>query len=268
MLRLRVARDSKEVADANDVRRQVYCEEEGLLPADVVRHELQVDAFHRQQHNMADVLVYSGAEPVGTLRLQLGHAESGGAGGALGLELESKFILSGFGEPGTQAAEVTRFCIVRAFRGTRVAALLFGALRRESEVRGVTHWLAAANMETDSSEDAEIAHRLVQQKRLVSSTFLARAREASRPAPSNRRAIYTDEQRRAARAGCLADLKLPKTLALFAHKMGARYIGAPSYDAYFNVFALPLAVRLADLAVGPGASVCAAEFSPGPELFL
>jgi hypothetical protein len=31
--------------------------------------------------------------------------------------------------------------------------------------------------------------------------------------------------------------------------MGARFIGAPVYDPYFNVFALPLVATLADLAL-------------------
>jgi hypothetical protein len=212
--------------------------------------------------------VYSDAEPVGTLRLQLGRAAAAAAGGGLGLELESKFVLHGFDEPGTLPAEVTRFCVVRAFRGTRVAALLFSGLRRESERHGVTHWLAAANMETDSSEDADIAYRLVQQRKLMSRDFAARARAALGSAPRAQRAAYTEEQRQTARAGCLTDLKLPKTLALFASKMGARFIGAPSYDAYFNVFALPLAVRLADLGQASAPRVHAAEFSAGPELFL
>jgi hypothetical protein len=38
-------------------------------------------------------------------------------------------------------------------------------------------------------------------------------------------------------------------LALFAGKMGARYIGPPVYDRDFNVFATPLAVELSALPV-------------------
>jgi hypothetical protein len=267
MLRLIVARDSKAVADAKQVRWQVYREEEGMLPADAALAELQVEALHAERKNI-DLVAYFGAEPVGTLRLHVGRLSSAPAGGGLGLELESKFVLSGFDQPGTLPAEVTRFCVVRAFRGTRVAALLFSGLRRQSELHGVTHWLAEANMETDSSEDADIAYRLVQQRQLVSRDFAARARAASGPPPRAHRAAYTDEQRQVARAGCLTGLKLPRTLALFASKMGARYLGAPSYDTYFNVFALPLAVRLADLGQASVPRVRAAEFSPGPELFL
>jgi hypothetical protein len=267
MLRLTVARDSKAVADAKQVRWQVYREEEGMLPADAAGGELQVEALHAERR-LTDLVVYSGVEPVGTLRLQLGFAANTTAGGGLGLDLESKFVLSGFDEPGTLAGEVTRFCVVRAFRGTRAAALLFSGLRRESELRGVTHWLAAANMETDSREDADIAYRLVQQRQLVSRAFGARARAVSDPAPRAQRAAYTEAQRQAARTGCLTDLKLPRTLALFAGRMGARYIGAPAYDTYFNVFALPLAVRLADLGQATARRVSVAEFSPAPEFFL
>jgi hypothetical protein len=37
---------------------------------------------------------------------------------------------------------------------------------------------------------------------------------------------------------------LPRTLSLLASKMGARFMGQPVYDPYFNVFALPLVTTL------------------------
>ena len=267
MLSFSVARSAQAVADAKQVRWQVYREEEGMLPADAAARELEVEPVHARGP-VADLLVYSGTEPVGSLRLQVGQATSTGGLGGSGLELASKLALSGFNERGTVLGEVTRFCVLRAFRGTRAAALLFSGLRRESALRGVSHWLAAANMETDSSEDADIAYRLVQQKDLVSRDFAARAREASGPTPSPRRSLYTDDQRRAARSGCLTALTLPKTLALFATKMGARYLGPPIYDHYFNVFALPLAVRLEDLALTTTPRQSTAEISPRAEHFL
>jgi hypothetical protein len=37
---------------------------------------------------------------------------------------------------------------------------------------------------------------------------------------------------------------MPRTLSLYANKMGARYVGPPAYDPYFGVFALPLVAPL------------------------
>src|SRR4051812_18418432 len=62
MLRLTVARDSKAVADAKQVRWQVYREEEGMLPADAAGGELQVEALHAERR-LTDLVVYSGVEP-------------------------------------------------------------------------------------------------------------------------------------------------------------------------------------------------------------
>jgi RNA polymerase sigma-70 factor (ECF subfamily) len=56
----------------------------------------------------------------------------------------------------------------------------------------------------------------------------------------------TDEQRRRTRGGDLTGLELPRTLSLFAKRMGGSYLGLPAYDAHSNVFALPLVATLAD----------------------
>jgi putative hemolysin len=171
------------------------------------------------------------------------------ARGRLGLDLESKVDLRMLSGSAISTAEVTRYCVLRRYRCTRVTHALFSLLREESARRGITHWVAGANMETDFAEDAALAYRVAGDQSLFSPRFRAEA-HASRP-PSTRRTrhCYTAEQRRHARAGERSGLDLPRTLSLFARRMGARFIGPPVYDAYFNVFALPLVTALADLAV-------------------
>jgi hypothetical protein len=66
--------------------------------------------------------------------------------------------------------------------------------------------------------------------------------------------LYTHEQRLNAARGELGALKLPHVLALFAGKMGARYLGPPYFDTRFNVFAAPLATDLAELGDKPAAA--------------
>ncbi len=250
MLRLIVAESESQRADAQQVRAQVYGEEERMVRA------LPGSSTSRiRQSDDAELLVYEEEEPVGTLRLRVVSPQGGDP--LAGLELASKFDFRGFEAPSVVLGEVGGFCILRRYRGTRVAALLFGALRSESERRGVTHWLAAANTETDSAEEAEIVYRLLRAKRLVSTAFHAQAKGAE-SLPSPTRFIFTPDERRRASQGELHALRLPRVLALFAGKMGARYIGQPVYDRDFNVFATPLAVELATL----GGSVASQAVAP------
>jgi hypothetical protein len=251
MLRLIVARTEREVADAQRVRFRVYCEEERLLSPEIAVDERECDVRDFAE-TTTHLLVYAGSEPVGTVRLCLASVVSCETRGAFGLDLEASFALHGFDVPGVRLAEITRYCVVRRMRGTRVAPALFAALRVISQRLGVSHWVAAANMETDCAEDAALAHRLIQTRDLLSRAFAASPRGGAAPSVA-KRFSYTPEEHERARRGELSPLKLPKTLSLFAHKLGALYLGAPAYDAHFNVFAAPLAVEVA--AIGAHASV-------------
>ncbi|HYP87655.1 MAG TPA: hypothetical protein VEQ59_05870, partial [Polyangiaceae bacterium] len=140
--------------------------------------------------------------------------------------------------------EVTRFCVLRRYRGTRVAGLLYAGLLAESARRGVTHLVAEANMETDCAGDAELAYDLARQRDWTDDEFSAAPRHESAPPAAPQRFVYTEEQRRRLRTGQLGGVSPPRTLALFAQRMRARYIGPPVYEPAFNVFALPLVARL------------------------
>ena len=161
-------------------------------------------------------------------------------GGHLGLDLEAKLDLGALCRAGVVPAEITRYCVLRRYRCTGVAKMLYDALRSESRRRAITCWLAAANMETDYAEDAALAYELLCARNLVDWGWQANPRAAPLVRSHRRRPCYTDEQRARAASGRGAGLPLPRTLALFAIRMGARFIGPPMYDDYFNVFALPL----------------------------
>jgi L-ornithine Nalpha-acyltransferase len=250
-LRCAIARTAAEVADAQRVRWRVYGEEERMLPPSAGQGGREIDA--RDDDGFAiHVLVYAGDEPVGTVRLLLPRARGGGpAGGRLGLNLEEKFEVR-TSRAGALAAEVTRYCVLRRYRCTCVVKMLHDALRAESHRRGITCWLAAANMETDWAEDAALAYRLIRARNMVDADWSAEPRVSAGQPLARRRPWYTDEQRRSAAGGDDGGLPLPRTLALFARRMGARFIGPPAYDAEFNVFALPLVASPAwDTAVTP-----------------
>jgi hypothetical protein len=235
-----VASSDEQREDAARLRREVYRDEESM--------PLSPESPQREKSDSISHLVaYVDGAPVGSVRLVIASPHDGAGPGRFGLELESCFTLSGFEAPGTVLAEVTRFCVLRRFRGSRVAAALFDLLRLESRRRGVTHWVAAANMETDIAEDAQLTYRLIEARGLLEDAWRAQPCDAPSTPTLGFRPAFTPEQRLKASQGELGGLKLPRTLNLFATKMGARYIGPPAYEPRFRVFALPLAVELATL---------------------
>jgi L-ornithine Nalpha-acyltransferase len=239
-LRCAIASSPREVADAQRVRWRVYGDEERLLPPSAEQAGREIDA-RDDDGSAVHLVIYAGEEPVGTVRLLLPRASGGvPASGRLGLDLEARFdVRTSLAD--AVVAEVTRFCVVRRFRCTSVAKMLLDGLRAESRHRGITCWLAAANMETDCPEDAALAYRLVRARNMVDPDWSAEPRVSAAPLTPRRRPWYTDDQRRCAAARGHDDgLSLPRTLALFATRMGARYIGPPVFDTDFNVFALPL----------------------------
>lgn len=248
-VRVVVARSEQQIQDAERVRWQVYCAEECLLPPTSGKDQREIDDNDFSPFT-AHLLAYVGDEPVGTVRLITAPRAGGRAKGHHELPIESKFALSGFERPGIVLAEVTRYCVLRKFRGTRVTPALFAALHAESKRRGISHWVAGANAATDSSEDAAIAYRLIVARNLLSNVFRAQSLDSMRLPDVDghaQRCLYTAEQRSSAARGELDALKLPHTLQLFAAKMAARYLGPPAFDTNFKVFAVPLVTRIADL---------------------
>lgn len=244
-----IARTANEIMDAQRLRWHVYGEEEGLLPESACVGGREIDA-RDDRADTIHLLVYAGQEAVGTVRLLQSSAEGGSANHGrfgLGLDLDAKVDLGALSAPGLVAAEVTRYCVLRKYRHTGVTAALFSSLLATSIEHGITHWVAGANMETDCAEDAALAYRVAHEKKLVSPRWRAEPRAHAIPRTPRRRPYYTEEQRTRALGGDVAGLALPRTLSLFATRMGARFVGSPVYDAYFNIFALPLVAALADI---------------------
>jgi L-ornithine Nalpha-acyltransferase len=245
--RCTIAGTTREIMLAQRLRWNVYGEEEGLLPASASAGGREIDARDDDTGTM-HFIVYAGDEVAGTVRLLRPSEHLKRVhGGPLGLDLESKWDLRALSAPGIAPAEVTRYCVLRGYRGTGVTTALFEGLYAESARSGITHWVAGANMGTDFAEDAAIAHRVARRRSFVNERFHAETLAHEAPRTPRARPYYTEEQRSRASGGDLEGLDLPPTLAIFAARMGARYIGSPMYDAYFNVFALPLVATLSEI---------------------
>jgi putative hemolysin len=257
-----IAASRRHLDDALRVRWSVFGEELGLVAGPKPAAPREVSSFDTLE-TTAHVVVYAGERPVATARLLLPNAEVARASGQrLGLDLEEKFDLSPLVAAGLVMAETTRFCILRDWRGSEVVAHLVNGLYQESRRLGVTHWVASANTETDSLEDARLAFLVAARQGLVSHRWHVEPREPPHAPPAPHAPFYTPEARRRAREQGLEGLRLPRTLSLFARKLGARFIGGPIYDAHFRRCSLPLVTVLDDvpasaLARSEGASLAA-----------
>ncbi|MDY7226476.1 GNAT family N-acetyltransferase [Hyalangium rubrum] len=242
-----VATTQRQLDDALRVRWAVFGEELRLIdgPGPAVPREVNCfDTLETTVH----LVVYADHQPVATTRLLLPNSEVAHAmDGRLGIDLEQKLDLSGVGGPGLCFAESTRFCILKPWRNSEVLLRLQAGLYQESWRRGVTHWIASANTETDSVEDVHVLYRVAAHQGLVSHRWRVLGRASSKPPAIATAPLYTPAERARARHGLLEGLRLPRTLSLFAHKMGARFIGEPIYDAHFRRFSMPLVAALAEI---------------------
>lgn len=242
-----VASTQRQIDDALRVRWQVFGEELRLIGGPGPAAPREVNCFDTLETTL-HIVVYAGSQPVATARLLLPNAEvARAAHGRLGIDLEQKFDLSCVGGPDLLLAESTRFCVVRDYRRSDVLVRLQSSLYQESRRRGVTHWIASANTETDSAEDAALLYQVAHSKGLVHPSWHVRALEPSQPPPIPVAPLYTPSERERARLGRMDSLRLPRTLGLFAHKLGARFLGEPFYDTHFRRYSMPLIAALADV---------------------
>ncbi|NRD57767.1 GNAT family N-acetyltransferase [Corallococcus sp. AB030] len=245
-LSCRVATAQCELDDALRIRYRVFGEEMRMLGPKRPRAPREADCFDTLR-TTSHVVVYSGAEPVATARLLTPNAEVAAFADTLvGLDIEKKLDLSELVAPGRVFAETTRYCVTRSHRNSAVLRLQAG-LYRESRRRGVTHWIAAANMETDSQEEADLYFLAAARQGWVSDGFRVRTREFPPPPAEPLAARLTAEQRTQAREGHLTALRMPSVLSLFADKLGARFIAPPHFDPAFNRFTVPLVAALDDI---------------------
>jgi putative hemolysin len=243
-LSYRVATTQRQLDDATRLRWEVFGSELGLLERTTVVAPREVNCFDTLA-TTAHIIVYADEVPVATTRLLLPNPEVARLNrGTLGIDLESKVDLSGLGGQNLVFAETTRFCILKAWRHSEVLMWLHAGLHQESHRRGVTHWIASANTETDSAEDARILFQVALHQGLLSTRWRARTLAYPKPPEVPTAPIYSPEERERARQGRLEGLRLPRVLSLFSRKLGARFIAEPLYDACFRRFSLPLVAAL------------------------
>ncbi|HYI01731.1 GNAT family N-acetyltransferase [Hyalangium sp.] len=242
-----VATTQRQLDDALRVRWAVFGEELRLLGGPLPPVPREVDCFDTLSTTV-HLIVYAGSKPVATSRLLLPNPEVALlTERPLGIALEQKLDLSSVDGPELSLAESTRFCILKEWRHSEVLVRLQAGLYQESRRLGVSHWIASANTETDSAEDAALLFQVAAFQGLVSPRWSVRTLSSYAPPEAPSATLYTPLERTRARQGQLEGLRLPRTLALFARKMGARFMGTPLYDAGFRRFSMPLIAALDEI---------------------
>ena len=172
----------------------------------------------------------------------------------LGLNIERYLDLRHI-KPEMTAPELPRSSVLKPYRRTGIMRHLYFAAYEECLKRGSTHWVAVANTETDCEADASTVLRLLEARGWWLSDFDAKHRKPDRPAATPRYPLYTEAQRDQVRHGNNRDVLLPRTLELFASKVGVRYFGSPYFDSDFRMFAIPLIMHMPDFAAAPYGSL-------------
>jgi len=242
-----VAMTQRQLDDALRVRWSVFGAELQLLGGPVPPAPREVNCFDTLETTV-HLVVYANEVPVATTRLLLPNPEVALATkGHLGIDLEQKLDLSEVRATGSLFAETTRFCILKPWRNSEAILWLQAGLYRESLRRGVTHWIASANTETDSAFDARLLFELARHKGLMSQRWRVQPR-AHIPIPAASHApLYTPSERMRAQQGKYDGLRMPRILSFFAHKLGARFLCEPLYDAGFRRYAMPLVAALDEI---------------------
>jgi hypothetical protein len=231
--------------DAQQVRKNVFVEERGLLNHPSPMLDRETDAYDDLETTIHFV-AYVDEAPAATARLiRPDPGVERATGRSFGIDLAARYDLSPFAAAGVSLAEVSRMCVLPEHRGTVVLCALYAAMYRESVRLGMTHWVGAGNAETDALEDAEIAYRIAQRDGFVSSRWQVTPMPGASDDEPSTRPFYTEAERARARAGDLAGLRLPRTLETFAG-LAARYMGRPIRERGYTVCSLPLVVDLAD----------------------
>ncbi|MFO0590329.1 MAG: GNAT family N-acetyltransferase [Polyangiaceae bacterium] len=239
-----VARSKRDIADAQQVRNEVFVKEKGLLQHGPAESEQERDAYDELDTTL-HFIGYMNDVPVGTVRLLRPNPGVARAiEQPLGIDLASRYDLWPFVAARVSVAEVSRLCVVPHLRGGAVLGELYLAMYRESARIGLTHWVAAGNAETDVLEDAKIAYRIAALRGLVSHEWHVEPRPSPGAVRAPTRPFYSEAERARARAGDLHGLRLPRTLETFT-RLAGRYMGPPIRERGYTVCSLPLVVDLA-----------------------
>ena len=246
-LSCRVATTQRHLDDALSVRYTVFGAELGLLGSSAPSAPREVNCFDTLA-TTSHVVVYADEVPVATARLLLPNQEVAHATGRRwGIALEEKVDLSSVDGTGLLFAESTRFCVLNPWRHSDALLWLMAGLYWESRERGVTHWIASANMETDAEEDARLVYQVAKYKGWLSQRWHVPSHSSPPPPETPLAPLYSEWERAGARRGQLEGLRMPGVLSFFARKMGARFISEPLYEPAFQRYSLPLVAALNEI---------------------
>jgi hypothetical protein len=213
-------------------RARSRAEEKGRLATSRFRVPREFDALDTLETSI-HVLAMAGERAVGSATVLLPNPELARANNSrLGVPLERQYrVLQGPGL-GVLVAEIHQLSLRKRWHGTRAALVLGAALLGVSHDWGVTHWLGAPGLETNSLEQASSIYHIAGAKGLLSRDWRVIPREPEALlAPSSS-------------PGTLAAMRLPPALGLLCSRLGARIVGPPCRDSRVDRFSIPIIIDL------------------------
>ena len=236
------------------IRCSVFADEFAYLDPSQFPAGREVDGFDLLPTTVNFLGMVDG-EPAATVRLLFPNADvATRCKIRLGLSIERYLDLQHIRQD-MALAEIPRSSVLKRYRRTGIMRHLYFAAYEECLKHGSTHWVAVANTETDCEADASTVLRLLAARGWWLSDFDARPRKPTTRATAPRYPLYSEAQREQVSAGRDAGIALPRTLELFASKLGVRYFGSPFFDTDFRMFAVPLIMGMQDFAAAPYGSL-------------
>lgn len=162
-----------------------------------------------------------------------------------GFDIETKFDLTNLALVQGKPAETMRYCVVARARNTPVAATMLREGVRISKELGITHWIASATIDSNTPEQAARVAALGANLGLLHPNVRITPRYESCP-------CTTPQQTWLAGSNCSVSYAppcndaVPRILALYLRRLGARIVGPPAYDNRFRGYSMPILMAVAD----------------------
>ncbi len=239
-----IAETRRQIDEALRLRYQVFAEELEYLDHAHTRVPREIDPFDTLETTIHFV-AFVDDTPVGTARLMLPNDEvARNSGSSFGFDIESKFDLTPLLRANMQLAETMRYCVLQRARQTNVGSVLHAEGVRTSLHLGITHWIACANTETDSPEDARLIHS-VGASRGLSHPSLTLAPLNPSAAPTESRYPFFSPEEKSLAGTTPTLMRYPRLLTMYVQRMGAKLVGPPLYDPRFRMYSIPILMTVA-----------------------
>lgn len=244
MVEFRIARSEEDLDKVFRIRFEVFAGE-GYLDPSKYPDGREKDEFD-DLPTTTNFLALDGDRGIGTVRLlEPNQTIAEREGLDLGVSIENLFDLSYYKKNGIKIAEIPRSSLLRGYRGGTTMMYLWGTAVRYARSKGITHFCAAGNTETDDAVEAMILYQVLLQRGAVHPEITTPPKVNVTKNSTSVHHIYNIESIK--RLEPLENLEekdlsgfgTPTTLNLFL-RLGLKVTGRPVYTCQFDRYEIPI----------------------------